>query len=672
MRWEQLPGLLAHHRVAARLLDAEPGQLGETLLPCLIDTHDGQPLVLLAIDGQESRLLSPVTGGELRMPLEQLRSLQRGRVLVAHPAGQDDWRAAGYARAASGHWFRDLVGRQWRRFAEVALASLLAALLAVASALFVMQVYDRVLPTRADGTLWALALGVFIAIGLEFLLRALRSVVIEQGGKRLDLALSRSLFQQAISLRLASRPGSTGAFASQMRDFEIVREFFTASTLGACGDLPFSLLFLCLIAFIGGPVALVPLAAIVLIVLPSLLCQPLIARLAREGMREAAVRNALLLESVDHLETLKTNRGEGRALATWQRLSASQSARGLRSRNLNAWIASWTTAAMQLAYVASVIAGVYLVFAGELTAGALIACSLLTSRALAPFAQVSQLLARWQQVRVAFEGLDELMQRPVERPEGRRFARLASVDGHYRLESVCWRYDAQSVPVLALDRLEIRPGQRWVLLGGNGSGKSTLLRLLAGLFDPASGSLRLDDRELAQVDPVDRRRHIGYMPQDIALFQGTLRDNLLLGGGDSGDDRLVAALDMAGLGDFVRRHPLGLDLPIAGNQSLSGGQRQSVGLARLILQDPPVVLMDEPTAALDQNTENRVIRTLEPWLEGRTLVLATHKRALLAWAEYALVLQQGQRALDGPLQEVLSATASAARRDGARQEATTA
>ncbi|MDF1832043.1 MAG: type I secretion system permease/ATPase [Porticoccaceae bacterium] len=655
VRFEQLPDLLARQQVSARTASLSLEQLPKSLLPCLLVTRDGQSMVLLQNEEEQCLLLSPVTGGEIRWSQTELATRFSGKVLFAHAQGQDARRADHYAPPPDAHWFRSrlLAQTKWTNVLEVVLASLMAALLSVATALFAMQVYDRVVPTQATETLWALVVGVFIAIVFEFLLRSLRAQLIESGGKRLDIALSRQLFQQAVHLKYAARPESTGAFASQIRDFELVREFFTASTLGACGDLPFTVLFIALIAFIAGPLAWVPIIAIVCMTLPSLLVQPAVSRLAREGLRDAAIKNAVLLESIDHMETVKANRAEGRVLGIWQRLSAEQASRSVSARSLSAWLNSWAAGVQQLGYVSTIIGGVYLIFAGQLTIGALIACSILTSRAVAPMTQVSQLLGRWQQVKVALEGLEDLMRRPVERPADRHFARLSTALGDFKLEQVTWRFAAESPPVLTLDKLHIRSGEHWVLLGGNGAGKSTLLRLLAGLYDTHEGSLRVDDLELSQVDPADKRRLIGYMPQDIALFHGTLRDNLTLDGRHHEDARLLEALDMVGVGDFVRRHPRGLDMFIPGNQSLSGGQRQAVGLARLVLQDTPIVLMDEPTSALDQSTENAVIARLKPWLQGRTLVLATHKMPLLELVDHAIVLNGGRRLLHGPLDSVL-------------------
>ncbi|GED41857.1 type I secretion system permease/ATPase [Cobetia marina] len=689
---QDLEQALSRQGIAARLSQAPLSEIPESLMPCVVLLEDGSSRVLLsheaahqwpaesstgsssesssesgsdtsdtqaddnldtAPSGPGYKLLDPLSGGAYWLPQDALAAAYAGIALFAHGEISLE-RAEGYSQTQKGHWLTSRLKSHWRVFAEVALSSSLAALLAVATALFAMQVYDRVVPTGAVDTLWALGIGVMLAIGLEALLRALRAQLIENSGKKIDLELNDHIFRHAVQMRLASKPRSTGAMTSQIRDFDAIREFFTASTLGACGDLPFALLFLGLIALLGGPVVWVPVAAIVLMLIPVLLAQPWLSRLSREGMRESAVKNGVLLETLDNLENLKACRAEGHASRQWQRLTSEQTHRGVTFRHAVAWLTSWGTGMQQLAYVGVIIAGVYLIMAGELSVGALIACSILSSRAIGPTLQISALLSRWQHVKVAKEGLDALMETDIERPGDRRFARLAQARGHYHAENLHWRYDEEAPEALALDRLSIAPGEHIALLGGNGAGKSTLLRLLAGYFTPTSGELTLDHLALSQIDPADRQRAIGYLPQDISLFSGTLRDNLCIDGRDVSDMRLLEVLEMTGLGDFVRRHPLGLDMMLHDRHSLSGGQRQSLGLARLILQDPVVVLLDEPTASLDQATEQHVIKTLGPWLAGRTLVLATHRKSLLSWVERALVLRHGKRVMDGPLDQIMA------------------
>ena len=334
--------------------------------------------------------------------------------------------------------------------------------------------------------------------------------------------------------------------------------------------------------------------------------------------------------------------------------TASKGTTAVRTRSLTTVMNQLVSTVQKLAYAGVIIAGVYMISAGELTVGSLIACTLLSSRTMSPMGQVAGLLARWQHVKAAMEGLDKIMELPVERPSDRHFVRAGSMRGEYKIEDVVYRHDPQAPPVLSIDALKITQGEHIALLGGNGAGKSTLLRLLAGLTDPQSGTVLVDDLSLSQIDPIDRRRQIGYLPQSVALFQGTLRDNLLLDHGLHSDDELLEALDAVGLGTFVRRHVRGLDLQIHGNSNVSGGQRQSIGLARVILQDPRIVLLDEPTSAFDHVTEAKVIAHMKTWLQGRTTIISTHKRELLALTERAVVLKDGKVARDGDLMKILN------------------
>ncbi|MFO7581393.1 type I secretion system permease/ATPase [Guyparkeria sp.] len=647
----------ALHRVGVegRVLAMRLDELDQRLLPALVVMRDGTTAALVEWQDDEAVVLLPESGGgSERLSRQALAERYSGSAVVARLAFRPDDRAGKFAREQDEHWLKGPLKKHWKTWGEVGVAALMANVLAISTALFAMQVYDRVIPTAAYDTLWILASGVVLAVVLEFVLRSLRAHLLDVTGKGLDLQLSSLLFDRVMQLKLAAKPGSTGAFSSQIREFEAVREFFTSSTVGTISDMPFVLLFLGVIGYIGGPVVWVPFIAIWLIVLPGLLAQGHLARLSRQNLHEGAVRQGVLLESIENLETVKATRAEGRNLRLWEHLSADLAEVGVRVRRLSTMLGYGATLVQQLTYVGVVVVGVYLIGAGEMTIGALIASTILASRTIAPMTQVAGILARWQHVKVALEGLDDLMEAPVERPAGRTFARKPSLRGHYRLEDVALSYQEDGPAALAIRSLEIEAGDKVALLGGNGAGKSSLLRILAGFSDPGSGRVVLDDVNLGQIEPADRRRAIGYLPQDIALFYGTLRENLLLDGGAHDDDQLFEVLEVVGLGHFVRRHPLGLDLPIQGSGSVSGGQRQAIGLARLLLQDPRIVLMDEPTSAFDQTSEKRVIDYLQGWLGGRTLVVSTHKTTLLSLVKRAVVLRDGQVVRDGPMESVVN------------------
>ncbi|WKJ91625.1 type I secretion system permease/ATPase [Methylomonas montana] len=649
------PRALRRAGITARVVEYPLKDISPRLLPALLLLKDGRSLLLVEWHAEQALLLEPESdGGQQSMSLTELDSLYSGTALFARPRYRPDERAGDFAREEPAHWLKGPLRASWRDYIVVGIAALMSNMLAISSALFGMQVYDRVVPNEAFDTLWILASGVAVAIVLEFVLRTLRAHMLDVTGKRLDLLLSSRLFEQVLQIRLQSKPASMGAFSSQVREFESVREFMTSTTISVISDIPFVLLFLGVIFLIGGPVVWVPFTAVWLMLLPGLLTQRSLARLSRQHLREGAIKNGVLLEAIENLETIKSSRAEGRLLQQWENLTAELSAAAVTARSITALLGYAASLTQQLCYVGVIIVGVYQISAGEMTVGALFACSILASRTIAPIAQIAGILARWQHVKVAMEGLDGLMSAPTERPQGRRFARSHTLRGHYVLEEVRLNYQSDGPPALNITKLEFQPGKHVALLGGNGAGKSTLLRLLSGLITPSEGRILLEDLSIGQIDPADLRQAIGYLPQDTALFYGTLRDNLIPDNAGQNDDELFAALDGVGLGAFVRAHPLGLDMLLEGNNSVSGGQRQAIALARLLLQDPRIVLLDEPTAAFDNENEARVVEYLQHWLKGRTLILSTHKRALLALTERAVVLRQGRVVMDGPLSHVVN------------------
>lgn len=623
-------------------------------LPLLLFLKSGRTLVLEKLEKDSAVVILPeADGGRAVWSRAELESQHDGRVLVSKPIDVVSDRLH-EPDPHKHHWILGPVLNNWSIYRDVVVASLAANVLAVATALFAMQVYDRVVPTNAFDTLWILASGVGLAILLEVVLRIMRASLIDVSGRDLDLKLSAQLFDKVANMRLAHQPSSTGVFANQVRDFATVREFFTSGTVAAICDIPFVLIFIIVIWSIGGPVAFVTLTGVFLTIVPGMVMQKRLARASRENTREAAALNGLLLETISNIETVKASRAETRLQRSYAQLLATMADTAVRTRNLTSIMTQMVSSVQKVAHAGVIITGVYLISQGSLTVGSLIACSMLSSRAMSPMSQVAGLLARWQQVRAALEGLDNIMALPVERPSDRHFVRAANLVGKYRLEDVVFRHDPKAPPVLNIRDLQINPGERIALLGGNGAGKSTFLRIMAGLVDPDNGSVLLDDLALSQIDPIDRRRQIGYLPQTVALFQGTLRDNLMLDHGLHSDQELLEALDAVGLGKFVRQHVRGLDLQISGNGNVSGGQRQSIGLARILLQDPKIVLLDEPTAAFDHITEGHVIAHLKKWLVGRTLIISTHKRELLSLTERTLVMKDGKVARDGDLLQILN------------------
>ncbi len=563
--------------------------------------------------------------------------------------------------AVQAHWFWGEFHRFRRAFGEVALGSFVANILAVSVALFSLQVYDRVIPHQSEATLWVLAAGAGLAILMEAFLKIARSQLLDGAGRQIEMGVQKTLMDRLLGMRSDIAGRSPSQLFSSMREFGSVREFFTASTVGALADIPFIFVFLLLVWSIAGSVVWVLIAGGLLMVIPGFFLQKRMIRLTREMQGATARQSRLLQESVVELDTIKTQRGEDRFRRTWEELTAVQALKSSDQRRLAAILTFWSQGVQQATYVGAVITGTYLVFAGQFTVGSIIAVGILSSRTLAPLTQLAGIMARWGNVKAALDGLDTLAGVAQDRAPARTYLRRDRLSGQYELRDAAFRYDPEGAAQLDLAALVIRPGQVVAVLGSNGSGKSTFLKLLSGLYAPSAGKILIDGTEMAQIDPRDLRRSIGYLGQDVRLFHGTLRDNLNLSMLERDDDRLYEALDFAGLGQYVKAHPKGLDLDIAdGGEGLSVGQRQSLGWARLWLQDPEICLLDEPTAALDQTLEKTLISRLQTWLEGRTAVIATHRVPILSLASRTLILAGGRMAIDGPRDEVLDHLRNAA------------
>ncbi|BDV35574.1 type I secretion system permease/ATPase [Methylocystis iwaonis] len=658
------PGLL--RRAGARVdLDVQVRRkdisaIVSGFLPVLLLMKDGSVAALLSVkEGKAKIVLPDLPTREMSAPVESLMARHSGLVVLAAPLARRDSRADGFGDAPDKHWFWDEIKRYWPNFLEVAFAAGIANLLAIATSLFAKQVYDRVVPNLSFATLWVLALGVGLAIVLETVMRILRAHLMDVAGRRLDLTLSARLFERALGLRLEARPRSVGSFASQLREMDAVREFFTSATIGALSDIPFLVLFIVIVAYIGGPIAIVLACAVPLIVVPGVIAQWPISALSQQHLREGAVRHGLLMEALSGIETVKSTQAEGRFQRLWEEYTALLAQNGVRMRTISSVLMFSATAVQQIAYVLVMVVGVYRIADGEMTVGALLACSILSSRTIAPLTQLAGIFARWQHMRAALDSLDALMESPVDRPADRKFVHRPRLSGNYRFENVAFTYDKDSNPALQISALSFEAGASTALLGANGSGKSTLLKIMAGLYHVQQGQLLLDGAEIRQIDPADVRKSVAYLPQDVRLFHGTLRDNLRLGLETKQDEELLEALAFVGAEGLVQEHPLGLDRMITeGGGGVSGGQRQSVGLARIWLRDPRIVLLDEPTAAIDHALELVLISRIREWAAGRTLVVATHRQPVLALTQRAIVLNAGRPAAHGPVEGVLAALAS--------------
>ena len=627
-------------------------------LPVIARLSDGEIALIEGVDGDGYACLTLPgdRGGQTRLPLADLVAAATGFVTPRPARSAPDLRVDTYIRPFEDHWLRQILMRDAPSYGHVMAASVVTNLLGLAGVLFSMQVYDRVVPAGSIPTLTILFVGVLIAIGFDFVLRRLRTNIVDVLGKRADLRISDRVFGHALRVRNRARPASTGTFISQLRDLDQVRDMLTSTTVATVADMPFFLLFLALLWYIGGALALVPLGALVLLLLPGLLAQRRLRILATESMRESSLRNAMLVEAVQGIEDIKVLQAEERFHHQWNHYNSVAGEAQLRLRGLTNGLSVWTQSVQNGVYAAIIFVGAPLVIAGDITTGVLVATSILGSRMMAPMAQVTQLLGRLQHAKVAMGSLNQIMALPVDSADADHRIPLPAVTGNFSLRTAVFTYaDPNAPPALSVAQFEIAAGERIALLGRNGAGKSTLLQGLSGMLQPVSGEVLLDGLALHQVDPADVRRDIGLLTQTSRLFHGTLRENLTLGAPAASDGEIMAVLAMVGAEGMVRRLRDGLGHVVQeGGLGLSGGQVQALLLARLLLRQPMVALLDEPTAAMDEGTERHFIQQLAGWSRDRTLVVATHRTRMLDIVDRIVVIDNGGIVLDGPKDQILA------------------
>ncbi|WP_275553821.1 type I secretion system permease/ATPase [Mixta sp. Marseille-Q2659] len=654
---ERLAGLLGLHLT---MTPRDKLRWRQEVTPVILLLENGSVAVIEAIDAEGRARYWLSEGGDVvrESDLQELLAQSQQQVAVPGVAARGrDARIDEFVQPYEQHWFWKNFRGMGRRIAEISLASVVSNVLALAGILFSMQIYDRVIPAQSEPTLWVLFVGVLIAAAIEYLIRLMRTQVSDLMGKRIDLKVSSMLFARAMNIRNEARPKSTGSFISQLREIDQVRELLTSTTVGAAADLPFIILFLFIMGFIGGPLVIIPLLAIPLIVIPGLLVQIPMARLAKEGMREGALRNAVLVETIEGVEDIKALQAEPYFQRQWEQTHEVSAAIGMKQRLWGARLTGWASSVQQLTYAGMLVFGTYLVLAGDITTGTLVASSLLSSRTIAPLMQLTMIFSRWQHAKSAMKGLDELLKKPLDQAEEGEMAHCPTLTGHYDLRNVQYTYDEENVKnVLNIGQLQIKPGERIALLGKVGAGKSTLLKLLAGQAKASQGKVIVDGVDINRIDPIDLRRQLGWLSQDSRLFFGTLRQNLMLGNPHASEQEMLQALRVSGALSLVQQDAASLDRIInEGGRGLSGGQRQMVLISRMILRQPQVVLLDEPTASMDEQLEEHVIRQMKNWLTGRTLVLVTHRPALLKLVDRIVVMDNGRIVADGPRDEILRA-----------------
>ncbi len=614
-------------------------------LPVLLLLEDDESTLLLKVRGSRATLLNG-NGKRQKVDLKTLNQRYRGEAIVV-----DGVMSEPEDEAPSG-WFWKTLLKGWPVYSESILASLLINLFTLAIPLFVMNVYDRVVPNDALETLWVLALGALLVISFDFILRTLRAWFIDLAGKWSDLTLSSYIFEKLVGTRMDIRSRSPGAVANHMREFEGLRDFFTSASLTTLIDLPFLVISLLAIWIIGGPIVMIPLLAVPIVLLFSLIAQIPMHKAASKTFKESTEKHAFLVETLAAAETVKSENAELVVQRRWEQYVEKLAQSGIKSRFWASLATNFTSFSHQLTTVLMVIFGVHLISDGEMSVGALIACTILSGRALAPLSAISSLLVRYRQSLVALKALHKLMGKPVDRPATTRFLQRPEIKGEIEFRNVHFHYPEREENALTDLSFTIQPGEHVALIGRIGSGKSTLQKLLLGLYTPQEGAILVDNTHLGQIDPDQLRRSIGYVSQEIVLFKGTLRENISFGNPQSSDEEILEAARLAGIDSFADHHPEGYDMEIGERgEGLSGGQRQAIAMARALLATPPIILLDEPTSAMDQRAEKGWKERMTSFLQGRTLILVTHRSSLLSLADRLIVLEDGKVVADSPREQ---------------------
>lgn len=638
-----------------------------TEMPALLLNGEGQALVVLAIaDGKYECHVPGIAGSAWLDAAALAREVPDGRWVAVRPVMFFDQRSLLYSMPVAGRWFWDVFNRNRWVFRWALLGTLVLNVIGALVPFYAMAVYDRVIPNNATSSLWVLTIAVVVLTGFELALRLLRGELVETASRRMDVALSSNIFAQCLRLRAASRPASGGTLANTVRDFESVREFFASTTLTTLGDLPFLLLFLLVIALVGGWLVLVPLAVIPILLLVAFASRAALARHVAASMQESAQRTAHLFETMNGLDTIKALGAEAWSRRKWESLTVAIAANSVETREIVSRVNYINTAVLALSGVAVVATGALLMGEHLLTLGQIIAVSMLTGRALAPVSQIAGLIMRWEQTKLSYHALNKIMEAPTD--DDAASLQAPPLSGRIEFRDVGFAYP-NSPPLLDKLNLHIRPGERVGVIGKLGSGKSTLLRLLLNQYGPQSGSVLFDDLASTQLDPLSLRRQIGYVPQDVTLFHGTLRENIELGRSQAGDESLLDAIRLACLDDIITQLPNGVATEVGERgERLSGGQRQAVAMARALLAKPPMLLLDEPSSMFDPATEQRLIGRLRT-LKETTIVLVTHRMAMLALVDRLIVFDKGRIVADGPRDDVMRVLNSQAAKPVAEQGA---
>lgn len=632
--------------------------ISKLALPVVLMTDKNRSLVLLdySLEKNEAIVIIPgLSQGQITMKIDVLENQYTGRAIIIKPEYNFENRVSNSILIPKPKkWFWDALKRNKDIYLKTALASIFINMFVIATPLFTMNVYDRVLPNNAIDTLWALAIGILFVMVFDLLLKLIRSYYLGKASKRADIVMSNRIFDQLLNLRLEERPASTGMFVNRLQSFESIRDFFATATITTLVDIPFIFIFVAIIFYIGGPLGWISIGSVFITLIFSWFMKKPIKKTVEASSKEDQIKHTTLNETVAGLDIIKSVRGQNRMKTHWDKSINQTVFHNEKSQFLSQIATYFTSFISQFSNIAIVIGGVYLASEGEMTMGGIIASMILNGRVIAPISHVVGMVIRFDRTMISLKNIDEFMNMQVER-ENKAYLSRPELKGDIEFKDVVFSYKNQNFNALKGINLRIKQGEKVAILGKIGSGKSTLIKLLQNLYVPTSGSVLVDKTDVRQIDPVDLRRAIGVVPQEPFLFMGSIKDNITIGEPFATDEEILRASTIAGVHDFLSKHESGYDLSVGERgEGLSGGEIQSVALARALLSDPNIMIFDEPTNSMDRQTEKVFINKMERIIKDKTLIIVTHKVSILSLVDRVIVLEDGQIIADGAKEEIFA------------------
>lgn len=654
---ELFPRAARRAGLSSRVLRQPLEGINPYTLPVILLLEERRACILVDIDPAENTatVIFPETGiGEEKTAVTEIEKSYTGFAIFVRPEYRMQEQNIEEQSEDTKSWFWGVLFSSWKIYRDVLIASLLINIFGLATPFYILNIYDKVINNAAYETLWVLTSGIIIIYLFELIMRGLRGYFVDEAGKKANLVISASLFERVLGLRMEVRPKSVGAFAKNLQQFDSIRDFITSFSITTVVDLPFVLLGLFAIWYLAGPMVLVHLGGMALLVGFASYVQVPMRKAVQQTFKASAQKNAILVEGLSGIETIKMHGAESQLQRGWEESVSYISNWGAKARFLANSVSHVSGFIRNLTLVGVVVVGVYQVLEGDLTRGGLIACVILTRRVIAPMSQVVNLATRYHQAKEALSALNKIMAKPVERPAGKTFLHRNQFRGDIELSGVSFSYPGSSTEVIRNLSLKINAGEHVALIGPIGSGKTTAGRLILGLYEPSRGMVSVDGTDIRQIDPSELRHYIGCVPQDVNLFTGTIRDNITLGTYGVDDSDILRAAELSGVTEFVKKNPRGFDMQVGERgKELSGGQRQSVAIARALLLDPPILLFDEPTSSMDNTSESRLRKRLEEIVVGKTLIIITHRASLLDLVDRIVVIDNGVIVADGERTRVL-------------------